>query len=81
MEMPRVSIFTNGIWVGCVMKVFKEIKALISARELEGVVPQQKEMRMNVVDLMSSESSGGVSGWAFGLVTVFFLNASHNFVA
>lgn len=41
MEIPRVSIFRSGIWVGCIMKVFKEIQALISARELEGVVPQQ----------------------------------------
>lgn len=85
MEVPRVSIFRNGVWAGCIMEVFKEIKALVSASELEGV-PQQsalcrKEMGMNAVDLKSSESSEGIYGWGFGLVTVFLLNASHNFVA
>lgn len=75
--MPRVSSFRNGAWVGCVVKVFKEVKALISARVgrrcTTAECSLQKEMGMNVVDLMSSESSEGVSGWDFGLVTVFFL--------
>lgn len=42
----------------------------------------QKEMGMNVDDLASSsKSSEGVSGWDFGLVAVFLLNASCNSVA
>lgn len=76
MEMPRVSIFRNGIWVGCIMTVFKEIRALISARVgrccTTAECSLQKEMGVILVDLMSSESSGGVSRWDFGLLTVSF---------
>lgn len=76
MEMPRASIFRNGIWVGCVMKVFKETQALISARVgrwcTTAECSLQKEMGVILVDLMSSESSGGVSGWNSGLLTLSF---------
>lgn len=65
MEMPRVSIFRSGIWVGCMMKVLGDTGSLFSRRVGRCCTQQsgslQKERGVILVYLMSSESSGGVS--------------------